>query len=249
MDAELGRRWRKGRKPFNGMTIGVEQLMPLAQLRHALGVIVEDLEAGWPDAVLLHLRDWDQHCAPAEPPRGTWTWDQLRLALASDEALYAVRAGDTYVRVGLYPSDFGFYLRFYPEDEGDADDRWGERLGDFDLTCAPDLAKRIVRRLAPLSLAGLLCAPAKGFFDRRYNDGRGTKIPPLPEEARYRVVPRPADDRDVQTLPPTGDHDANQHPIAEEERPAPRSLWAQVQRVFGLPRHPGQRRGGHREDG
>jgi hypothetical protein len=169
MDAELELRWRVGGIPFDGVTVTVETLMPLTQLRQALLVLVYELEAHWPDAVLRYLHDWHEHDGVTLPPLRTCAWAEVRQLLASDEVLYAARADDTYVRVGLYPEGAEFYLRFYPEaDDEEPDPPRAEHLGDFDLTCSPALAEAVTARLTPLHLAGLQCGPAKELFDRRW---------------------------------------------------------------------------------
>jgi hypothetical protein len=131
----------------------------------SLLALVDELEARWPDVELYWLHDWHEHDGVMEPPRGI-SWSEVRAVLHSDESLSAARAGDTYVRVGICPKNWQFYLRFYPEDdEEETDPPRLEHVGNFDLTCSPSFAETVLERLAPLHLTGLRCEPAKEYFD------------------------------------------------------------------------------------
>ncbi len=186
MDEELQRRWREGRAPFNGVTLHLEQHIPLSDLRAALLLVVETLKEQWPDATLHRMEDWHEHHGVPSRAEET-TWSEIGRTLASNDSLYAARTGDTYVHIGLCPSGREFYLRFYPMDEDTPDAGWRKgkvgRYGSFDLTCDPSLAEMVVDRLLPLQLSGLRSSSAKEYFDARY-DRRKTYFPgdPMPRE-------------------------------------------------------------------
>ncbi len=173
MDEELQRRWREGRAPFDGTTIGLEnrQRIPLSDLRAALLVVVGTLEEQWPDATLHRMEDWHEHHGFPSRPEET-TWSEIRRILASDHSLYAARSGDTYVHIGLCPSSREFYLRFYPMDEDTPDAGWRKgkvgRYGSFDVTCDQSVAKAVMERLIPLQIPGLQSCSAKEYFDARW---------------------------------------------------------------------------------
>jgi hypothetical protein len=192
MDEELNRRWREGRAPFNGVTVHLEQHIPLSDLRAALLVVVDTLKEQWPDATLDRMEDWHEHHGVPSRPEET-TWSEIERTLASDDSLYAARTGDTYVHIGLCPSSREFYLRFYPMDEDTPDAGWPKervgRYGSFDLTCDQRLAEMVMERLLPLQLPGLSTCPAKGYFDARY-DRLKTYFPgdPMPAAVRDMLI-------------------------------------------------------------
>lgn len=164
MDAEFTRRLNADEAPFDGVTIYPEDIIPLPEARIALVRIVALLRETWGDAGLCRLDDWFEHDGVVLKARPT-SWEEVENYLASDEALYAARTGDTYVKIGIFPTDRRFYLRIDVIDESDETDREG-RWVTFDLTCNPMQSRRLQDELLQLSEA-ILSIPAKKFFSWR----------------------------------------------------------------------------------
>ena len=171
MDAELEQRWRAGMAPFDGVTLFVAEILRPPALRLALLAVIGRLKVVFPEARLFRLKDWHQHdgyVTRAEPTR----WEELESWCATEETLYAAQAGDTYVRVGVFPEDRTFYFRFYVEEHTSFGPQKGlsyhEGDGDFDLTGSPDLVEAVAAALRERGMGGLETAPAREFFDARY---------------------------------------------------------------------------------
>ncbi len=168
MNGELERRWRGGIVPFSGQTITIdsEDLTPLTPLRHALLAVVSRLQQRWSDAALLSLDDWHEHdgfITVAKPI----SWVYLLSTLASDETLLALSHGDWAVRMSFFPKTYDFYLRVYVPADYDSD--YPERRGDFDITCASELAAELADNAALASGLSFANRGAKNFFDPRYS--------------------------------------------------------------------------------
>ena len=167
MTEELEQRWREGASPFNGQTVtfSSEDLVPLTPLRHALLAVVSRLQQGSPDVPLFTLEDWHEHDGYVAGSKPT-SWANLFSALASDETLLSLSQGDWDVRRGFFPATCDFYLRVYIP--ADYDNDYPERRGDFDVTCASELANELAEIAARASGLPVASQDAKGFFDRRY---------------------------------------------------------------------------------
>lgn len=173
MDAEMERRWRGGLPPFDGVTVTLEDHVPLPVLRRLLLPVFDVLQARYSHAALFTFHDWHEHdgCGLDSKPG---SWEELRAILASDEALASSYARDTYVRTGFLPAGREFYLRLYVPSAGDnphyaRDDPDLVTVGTFDVTCAPDLAMELVAAMEEIGGATLRLAPAREFFDARYS--------------------------------------------------------------------------------
>ena len=163
MDAEFERRWRGGMAPFDGMTLRAkDDGLPLSALRRAL------LAALAPRSTLplWMLHDWHQHDGYVSSAVRT-SWHDLRAMVASEDALYAARSGDTGVCKAFFPENRSFYLRFDPNDDVDAE-AYAGRSGTFDVTCAPSLAETIAHGLHAVGIGDFVVEPAQAFFNRVY---------------------------------------------------------------------------------
>src|SRR5689334_22058611 len=104
MDAEFERRWRNSLPPFDGLTVTLQDYLPLPLYRQVLFAIVERLYAYSADASLFRLLDWYEHdgfVKEAQPP----SRQELRSLIASEGSLIdCFREGDSYVREGFFPA-------------------------------------------------------------------------------------------------------------------------------------------------
>ena len=168
MDGELERRWRVGAPPFDGQTVSsdTKDLTPLTPLRQALLAIVSVLQERWPDAGLSTLDDWHDHDGYVSGGKPT-SWANLTAALASDALALALSRRDYLVRMAFFPPTYAFYLRIYVPDASDND--YPERRGNFDVTCAPELAAELEECAASASGLAMTLQDAKSFFDLRYS--------------------------------------------------------------------------------
>jgi hypothetical protein len=168
MDAEFERRWRARLHPFNGIILRHEALVPLPALRQALTAVVDCLQQRCGTASLWTLRDWHEHDGYVATPRETG-WPELWSILASDKALSAAQAGDTYVRIAFFPEDRNFYLRFYIPDENELPDDVTGWHGMFDITGDPALADYLEAAIRAAALDPLIRESAADYFDRTYS--------------------------------------------------------------------------------
>jgi hypothetical protein len=173
MDQEFERRWRHRLPPFDGVTLSPPDLLPLPALRPGLSAIVEVLQRRWPNTRLFTLHDWHEHdgyVTVAQPS----SWEVLRGFLASDEALATCSAGDTYVSVGFFPEDRGFYLRIYVPHDSDnpyyaADDPHLLPFVTYDVTCGGAVAAAVVQAIEMAGESAVERDPAAEYFDRGYS--------------------------------------------------------------------------------
>ncbi len=167
MNEALEQRWHDGSAPFNGQTVAFASadLMPLPALRLALLAIVPRLRQRWPEAALCTLDDWHEHDGFVNEAKPA-SWHDISAALASNEALLTLGCGDFDVRRAFFPPTCDFYLRVYVLAEYDND--YPERRGDFDVTCAPELAVELAELAASASELPVVGRAAKDFFDCRY---------------------------------------------------------------------------------
>jgi len=169
MDAEFDRRWRESQPPFDGLTVTLNDYLPLPLFQKALVAVVERLYTYRPEAALFHMMDWHEHdgfIIEAHP----YPWEKLRALVASMENIQdRFYLADTYVRDGIFPTDRNYLLRYYV-DFPDATPWEPTPLpaGIMDVTCQRPLALQIadVMRTAGISNPEIL--PAKVFFDSRY---------------------------------------------------------------------------------
>jgi len=163
----LEQRWRDGAAPFNGQTVlfASPDLTPLPALRFALLAVVSRLQQRWLASALCTLDDWHEHDGFVNEAKPA-SWQGISAALASESALFALSHGDSDVRRAFSPPTYDFYLRVYVPAEYDND--YPERRGDFDVTCALELADELADLAASASGLPVVRQDARGFFDRRY---------------------------------------------------------------------------------
>ena len=168
MDGGLERRWREGAPPFDGQTVSfdTEDLTPLTPLRHALLAVTPLLQERWPDAGLFTLDDWHDHDGYVTVGKPA-SWAKLTAALASDDLFLTLSRGDYLVRMAFFPPTYVFYLRIYVPDASDND--YPERRGNFDVTCAPELAAELAECATNASDLAMTIQGARSFFDLRYS--------------------------------------------------------------------------------
>ena len=162
VDADLIERWRKRKKPFDGVTLVLPWPgVPLDQLRADIRLVIADLQprAG---GRIETLEDWHEHDGYVKPGMAV-DWASITDALDSDEAFLRLWPGDTFVRRGYTPEHRDWYLRIWFDDDDTLDAVGRPTRGAFDLTCQPDLATSISSRMP-----GLEQYPAADFFDRGY---------------------------------------------------------------------------------
>jgi hypothetical protein len=168
MDVELDRRWRIGDVPFDGTTLSTADSdpLPLAEAHAVVLTIVRFLRQQWPDAGLFMLHDWHRHdgyLTTAIPI----SWDDMDVRLRSVDSFRKLSTGDTFVSVGIFPSEYQFYLRFDPNADEDLSFN-DEQCGDFDLTCSDALAGELKQLIGNVCDRPMILSAAKGYFDRMY---------------------------------------------------------------------------------
>ena len=162
MDEELDRRRRSAEPPFDGLTITVEDLLPLARLRQVLVAVVGRLRPESPGRPLLTLHDWHEHDGWISPAKLS-SWEEVEAFLASEEALRRSAPGDTYVRRAFFPESREFYLRWYVPDEYDQDSL-PDWTGHFDVTCPPELAREIAALVRAVGVTDVLVVMPAEYF-------------------------------------------------------------------------------------
>jgi hypothetical protein len=166
MDQQLDARWRAKQSPFDGDIIYLDDYIPIAPLRTALVLLVAILQQNYQTAKLYTLRDWHEHDGYIWSRQST-NWQSVEQLVASDQALYDGRAGDTFVRLAYYPSDSSFLLRIYVMDENEEPEYPG-RWGNFDLSATHGLLTTISTQL-PDFVQRLLRRERSGtYFDQSY---------------------------------------------------------------------------------
>ena len=166
MDQHLEARWRARQAPFDGEILSLEDYIPITQLRTTLLSLVAVLQAQYQAARLYTLPDWHAHDGYIWSRQST-TWQALEQLLASDQARYDGRAGDTYVRQIYYPSDSSFLLRIYILDE-DEEEEYPGRWGNFDLSGAPSLLDAVTPQVSETVQRLLRREPSGVYFDQSY---------------------------------------------------------------------------------
>ncbi len=167
MDQEFERRWQEARAPF-AQGVVESDFMRLPSLRRVLVALADLLEVG-AEAGLSRLDDWHEHDGYITTAKPT-SWRDVRAALSEDDRLLAFASDDTFVRVGLFPGDRSWYLRFCitrdPDDFG-ADGH--DPGGVLDLSGPPQLLASAERALA--GLTDLKSATASDFFRKGWGAG------------------------------------------------------------------------------
>lgn len=165
MTPELHERWQRGAVPFDGVTLTPAEWLPVPSLAAALGEVIRVLQAK-SDSPLHTLLDWHAHdgfLTRAEPT----TWKELAaLVRTPDDLIRAFAGGDTCVYRAYFPTDYGFYLRFYLSDEdGPVPGEWS---GIFDLTGPPGLIEAAREVLAQNGDSIWHTVPAQAYFNPTY---------------------------------------------------------------------------------
>ena len=169
MNAELDRLWRNGQSPFDGLTVTLNDYIPLPLFQQALVAIVERLYAYRPEASLFHNMDWHEHDGFINESQPI-SWAELRDRIASIRNLQdRFYLADTYVRDGIFPAERDYLLRYYV-DFPDATPWEPTPLptGIIDVTCQRPLALQIESAMQTVGVSNLDILPAKAFFDSRY---------------------------------------------------------------------------------
>ena len=169
MDAELDRLWRDSCPPFDGLTITMNDYLPLLLFQQILAAVVERLYTYRPEASLFHNMDWHEHDGIINESQPT-SWKKLRDLVASIENLQdRFYLADTSVRDGIFPAERDYLLRYYV-DFPDATPWEPAPLptGIIDVTCQRPLALQIESAMQTVGVSNLDILPAKAFFDSRY---------------------------------------------------------------------------------
>ena len=164
MDNEFEKRWRAGDDPFDGVTVYLEDFVPLADLCQMLIPLIQLLSAHCPEARMFRMEDWHEHdnyISRAMPA----SWQELRSLLESEDALRRASGRADYVRTAFFPEGREFLLRLYVPDIDD-NPHLGH-YGAFDVTSHEPLA--LEARNAALEAGAMVqTMAAKAFFDRQY---------------------------------------------------------------------------------
>jgi hypothetical protein len=165
MDREFDRRLLEGVAPFDGRTVSSESEGSIETLRAALLAVFEVLHGGWGDRELLWFADWiwhDDYLGEASP----MTWERVRLALSSDEALIGTCQDNDHVFTAVFPESREWYLRFGGHRDYDFKAKvFRDYVGEFDLTGHPDLVAMVAERLTSRGIATRVSDP-DAFFQR-----------------------------------------------------------------------------------
>jgi hypothetical protein len=166
MDQRMLKHLQAGIKPFDGVTLHLDDLVSISHLRCALNVIVGSLKNAHPGVTLQAFEDWHEHDGYVVSSNKV-EWDEIDLVLISDQALYESRHGDTYVRRAFYSVDDSFLLRYYVLDK-DEDHLYPGIWGEFDLSCNRSLVDDIQAKLPEFPNTIVRVEQAKVFFDKRH---------------------------------------------------------------------------------
>ncbi len=165
MDQELEEYRQKSATPFNGATLATSDYIPLSELRSVLLSMLPILKEYFSEGI-RKLDDWHEHDGYITTSSDA-TWNELDLACISEEALYASRPGDTYVRRAYTDRSYKFLLRYSVMDKDEDPQQYPGIWGDFDLTGDSKLVEKVHAILA--SFCGkLVVKNAKEYFDKNY---------------------------------------------------------------------------------
>jgi hypothetical protein len=166
MNTDLEKRWKEGKKPFNGDVLSLEDFFVLPELLELLRTISAVLKRQYSDSTLFIFDDWHEHDGYLTTETES-SWKNIGEILSSEKCLYESRSGDTFVRKAIYPDNKEFLFRYYIMDEGE-DSEYPGIWGDFDV-CGPtallsEIESWIVSEINQLIYKG----PAKIYFDGGY---------------------------------------------------------------------------------
>lgn len=172
MDSTFNSRWQAGEQPFDGVTVYLEDFVPVTNLRPMLNRVVQILYERSPNARLFRMLDWHEHDGYVKEAVPT-TWQELQLLASSDETLLKASEWDRFVRTVFFPERRDFLLRFYVPDSHDNPfhDAYDPQLvhyGIFDLTSEKSLALQIREAMLDMGAIGVETMAAKAYFDKNY---------------------------------------------------------------------------------
>jgi hypothetical protein len=166
MNTELEKRWKEGKKPFDGKVLSLEDFFVLPELLEFLKTISMVLKQRYSNLGLFILDDWHEHDGYLTSANEC-SWKLIDEILSSKKSLYNSRPGDTFVRKAIFPENLEFLFRYYVMDE-DEDSEYPGIWGDFDI-CGPSvLLDEIQAELNPTIELLLYSGPAKIYFDGAY---------------------------------------------------------------------------------
>lgn len=166
MNTELEKRWKEGKKPFNGNVLVLEDFFVLPELLECLKTISIVLKRHYSDSGLFMFDDWHEHDGYVTTA-SEYSWAMIDNILRSGKSLYHSRAGDTCVRKAIYPDNMEFLLRYYVMDE-DEDREYPGIWGDFDICGSSVLLTEITSELRSDIQPLLYEGSAKAYFDGGY---------------------------------------------------------------------------------
>ncbi len=145
MDMNLNNCWKSAARPFDNMSLCLNGLVEIGELREAIRSIVTVLNEKHKDQELLVNDDWHEHDGFITQNRKT-TWHSIKRTIKSNELLYESREGGLCVYTLVFNEDRDFALRYYVLDEDD-DEEYPVTWGDFTLSGETELLEEICTRL------------------------------------------------------------------------------------------------------
>lgn len=167
MDNEIFKRYNELMSPFDGSTLYTKSNIPLNKLRELVQETIKFLKMNHLlNGQVYKVWDWFEHDGYL-PSKEIASEDFITEFTKDSSEFYKHRAGDTYVKLGLYDEQSRWYLRIYIIDEYDLDE--GEELGGtMDVSSNEEVIQSLKKYLLNYGYAELYEEDSKSYFEKRY---------------------------------------------------------------------------------
>jgi hypothetical protein len=167
MDNEIFNRYKESMSPFDGSTLFTNSTIPLNKLRKLVRETISFLKRNQLlNCQMYKVWDWFEHDGYL-PPKEFISDDFITEFTKDISEFYKYRAGDTYVKLGLYDLYSRWYIRIYIIDEYDLED--GEEVGGtMDISSNEEIIKLLKKYLSNYGYSELYVRDSKSYFEKRY---------------------------------------------------------------------------------
>lgn len=167
MDNEIFSRYKETKTPFSGNILYTNSTIPLDKLRRLVQETVNFLKSNQLlNGQVYKVWDWFEHDGYLNT-KEVITKEFITEFTKDTREFYKNRAGDTYVKLGLYDEHSRWYLRIYIIDEYDLDD--GEEIsGTMDISSNGEIIQSLKEHLSSYGYDELYHECSKAYFEKRY---------------------------------------------------------------------------------
>lgn len=153
--------------PFDGNIVYTKSTISLNKLRKLVQETINFLKVNQLlNGQVYKVWDWFEHDGYLHP-KEIVSEDFITEFTKDSNEFYKHRAGDTYVKLGLYDEHSRWYLRIYIIDEYDLDE--GEEMGGtMDISSDKEVIMSLKKHLSSHGYAELHQKDSKSYFEKRY---------------------------------------------------------------------------------